>query len=45
LLNLTPLFQSPEEIKQYETPEDMPEVARIIHLLKKGKPEQKIAVI
>ncbi len=34
LLHLT--FKSEEELKRLETPEDMPEVARCLHLLRKG---------
>ena len=37
-------LQTEEEIKIYETPEDMPEVARNMHLLRKGMAIQKLSV-
>jgi len=37
--------KSPEEIEKWCTKEDMPEVKRCVHLLKKGYEIQKISVI
>ena len=36
--------QSDEELKKLETPEDMPEVQRCLHLLRKGQSFQKLSV-
>lgn len=37
-------LQTPEEIEEWCTKEDLPEVRRCVHLLKKGYGKQKISV-
>ncbi len=39
------MLQTPEEIEKWCTKEDMPEVKRCVHLMKKGFEIQKISVI
>lgn len=37
--------KTPEEIEKWCTKEDMPEVKRLLHLMKKGYEVQKISVV